>query len=86
MKYGRFFYYHHIIFLKIRTVPITESVRSEKITFGKNTDQIARPRTGPISFGPIKFGLRTGPKSRTTVPIRTGTVIWSGPIIHVHIK
>ena len=26
--------------------------------------------------------INFGPKSGTNVPIRTGTVIWSGPLIH----
>ena len=34
------------------------------------------------NYGPRTEPNNMGPKSRTTVPIRTGTVIWSGPSIH----
>lgn len=32
--------------------------------------------------GPFVCGQRTGPKSRNILTIRTGKVIWSGPLIH----
>ena len=75
-----------VLFLKKnRTVPDRDGTGVENTDhkFGSgpdyfSSDQNSGPRSGPFIFGP-----RTGAKLPTTVPIRTGTVILSGPLIHV---